>query len=328
MVGGDHLALEANPDYFRGRPAIDRVVLKFVPDPSVALAALEAGEVQYVHPLPAFNQVPRLQQIPGVKVDLVTSPTVWWLRFNERPQTLAEPLRGPNKINVRHAIDMAINKDDINQKVFLGMNKPAQGVWSSLSWAFNNDALQPAFDPSAAEKLLDSIGYPRASDGTRFQLQLMLIQGWEGGSADAMAEVIRQHLKTVGIDVKLDSIDAATSFSKRQTGNFDMFLASTTLGPDPDQTRVWLKSDGFANWYGSNNPEVDRLYTEGASTTNKDERTRIYLQLQKVLIDELTMISLVEAQSAYAYRDDFTNWFFQEGSLSNNPDFSKLTPRK
>jgi peptide/nickel transport system substrate-binding protein len=329
MVAGDHLTLQANPDYFRGKPAVDKVVLKFVPDPSVAVASLESGEAQFVNPSPAFNQVPQLKQVSGVHVDLVPSADVWWLRFNERPETIAEPLRGPHKMDVRRAVDMAIDKDEINQKVFLGLDKPAQGVWSSISWAFNTSpsALQPQHDPAAAEKLLDDAGYPRGADGTRFQLQLMLIQGWAGGSADAMAQVIQQQLRAIGIDVKLDSIDAATSFSKRQTGNFDMFLADTNLGPDPDQTRSWLKGDGFANWYGSKDPTVDSLYDQGVSTTDKSARTQTYYELQKALAQNLTMVSLIESQSAYAYRDDFANWFFQQDSLSTFPDFSKLTPQ-
>ncbi len=324
-VNGDHITLEANPDYFKGRPLLDKIVFRIVPQVPTALASLEAGEVGYMSPAPALSEVPRLQKTAGIKVELVNGATVMWMRFNERPEATNEPFRGPNRIKVRQAIAAALDKNDINQKVYLGLNKPADGIWSSVSWAYNPNSKAPAYNPTQAERMLDEAGYPRQANGTRFQMNLMVIQNWEGGAASVMCTVIKEHLKKIGIDVIVEELDTATSFSRRQTGKFDTFLASTAYGPDPGNSETWLKSTGSANFYGSKNDDVDRLFTQAAQISDKEQRKALYFQLQDALIKDGTNLTLIEEKTVYAYHDEWSGWGFQDGpTKSMELDFTKV----
>jgi peptide/nickel transport system substrate-binding protein len=323
-VAGDHLTLDANPDYFRGRPPLDRIVFKMVPDVAVALASLESGEAGYMYPRPSFNEISQLQSTPGIKVNLYPGNYTWWLRFNERPEALAESLRGQNAKVVRQALGMALDKNDINQKVFLGLAKPAEGVWPQVSWAFDTNSSQPSYSPERAEQLLDQAGYKRGADGTRFTVHLMIIAGWEGGAAQAIAAIMKEDWKKIGVDTNIDEFDAATSFSKRQAGQFDTFMSSSGYGPDPDQTANWLKSDGFANWYGSHSQLVDQLFEQGAMLQDREQRKPIYFKLQQALVDEATNVSLIYAPTPYTYRDEFTGFFFLPDTISNDMDLSRV----
>jgi peptide/nickel transport system substrate-binding protein len=324
FVQGDHLTLDVNKEYFRGRPHLDRVVLKIVPTTAVGIASLQSGESQYISPSPSFDQLQQLQQQPGVAVENFLSAYTWWIEFNEKPEALAEPLRSPNRIQVRQAIAMAIDKDDINKKILLGFGKPALYPIASSSWALNPDAKVPAYNPAAAEQSLDQLGYKKDANGIRFPMEIMIISGWGGGSAESMVNVLKQQLLKIGIDVKLKTVDVATSFSDRQAGKWDTFLASTNQGPDPEQLLAQTASTGFANWRGYKNPQIDDLFTRGATITGRDARKQFYADLLKLMANDISQLNIVESPTPYVYRSDFQGWFFQKDTLSNNMNVSKV----
>jgi peptide/nickel transport system substrate-binding protein len=324
FVAGDHLTVDANKDYFHGRPHLDRVVLKIVPTTAVGTASLEAAESQYISPSPSFDQIVHLQQQPGIAVDNFFSALTWWIEFNEKPEALTEPLRSPNRIQVRHAIAMSIDKDEINQKILLGFGKPALYPIASSSWALNPDATLPKYDPAGAEQILDQLGYVKDSSGVRFPMEIMIIAGWGGGAAQNMVDVLKEQLRKIGIDVSLKTVDVATSFSDRQAGKWDTFLASTNQGPDPEQLLAQTASTGFANWRGYKNPQVDDLFTRGATITGRDARKQFYADLLKLMANDISQLNIVESPTPYVYRSDFQGWFFQKDTLSYNMNLSKV----
>jgi peptide/nickel transport system substrate-binding protein len=322
-ISGDHITLVANENYWRGRPCLDRIVYKFVPDIQVALASVKSGQAQYMYPDPPFNAVADLKQTKGVSVNPFFGAYTWWIEFNEKPQALAAPLRGPNKVQVRQAIAMAINKQDINTKILLGFGRPAMGAVASSSPWYDPQAQEPAYDPAKAEQVLDQLGYTKGSNGVRFPLQIMIITGWEGGAAEDMTNVLKDQLGKIGIPVTIRSVDAATSFSARVEGHWDAFLASTNQGPNPAQLFAQEASTGFANWRGYVNPQLDQLFQQGAMTVDPAARKEVYNQLQTVIVHDLSQLNIVEAPVPYTHSSDFQGLFFQTSTLSHQDDFTK-----
>jgi len=324
FVAGDHLTLEANKDYYGGRPYLDKVVLKIVPTTAVGVAAIQSGEAGYISPAPSYDQISQLQKTDGIAVEQIYTAYTWWIEFNEKPEGLTEPLRGPNKVKVRQAIAMAIDKDDINRKILLGFGKPALYPIASSSWALNPDAQLPKYDSAAAEKSLDSMGYTKNANGIRFPMEIMIISGWQGGAAEAMVNVLKEQLKKVGIDVRLKTVDVATSFSDRQAGKWDSFLASTNQGPDPEQLLAQTASFGFANWRGYKNTKIDDYFTKGATITGRDQRKAFYADMFKEMANDISQLNLVESPTPYVYRNNYQGFFFQKDTLSNNMNLSKV----
>jgi peptide/nickel transport system substrate-binding protein len=322
---GDHLSFTANPDYFRGRPYLDNVAFNIIPNIASALAAMESGEAQFMYPRPPFNEVKRFQDsVQGVKTDLYFSGYMWWIEFNERDSSLAAALHSPDKIKVRQALAMAIDRNDINQKILLGFGKPAAGSIVSTSPLFNPSATQPDYQPDTAEKTLDEVGFKRDANGIRFPLEVMIISGWEGGAAEAMANVIKSHLQKIGVDVKLKQVDLATTFSLREQGAWDTFLGSNSRGPGFETLMSDIPSTGFANWRGFKDPVVDSLFEQGEATLDKSAQKQIYDKLQTQLVTDLTQLNLVESPYPWMYRDEFQGFFWQKDTISNLMDLSKV----
>jgi peptide/nickel transport system substrate-binding protein len=322
---GDHLTFTANPDYYRGRPYLDNVVFKIVPNIASALAAMESGEAQFMYPRPPFNEVKRFQDtVPGVKTDLYFSGYMWWMEFNERDTSLAPALHSPNKIQVRQALAMAIDRSDINQKILLGYGKPADGAIVSTSPWFNPNATQPKFDPDAAERSLDELGFKRDANGIRFPLELMIISGWEGGAGEAMANVVKSHLAKIGVDVHIKQVELATTFSLREAGAWDTFLGSNSRGPGFETLASDIPSSGFSNWRGFKDPVVDGLFEQGEATLDPAQQKDIYNKLQTQLTTDLTQLNLAQSPLPWMYRDEYQGFFFQDGTISNLMDLSKV----
>jgi peptide/nickel transport system substrate-binding protein len=324
FVSGDHLTVEANKDYYLGRPYLDRIVLKIVPTTAVGIAAIQSGEAHYISPSPSFDQIKQLESQSGIAVEKFFGALNWWIEFNEKPEALAEPLRSTNRIKVRQAIAMGIDREDINRKILLGFGRTSLYPISSNSWALNPDAKLPQNDAAAAERMLDELGYRKDANGVRFPMEIMIISGWGGGAAEAMVTVLKEQLRKIGIDIRLKQVDVATSFSDRQAGKWDSFLASTNQGPDPEQLLSQTASFGFANWRGYKNPRIDELFTKGATITGREARKQHYAEMLKLMANDISQLNIVESPSPYVYRTDFQGWFFQKDNLTHNFNFQKL----
>jgi peptide/nickel transport system substrate-binding protein len=167
-VAGSHVILEKNPTYWRkGRPYLDRVVFKIMPDETARVIALERGELdlQGYYGFP-FSELERLRKLPELKTTF--DPTAF------APLMMAPiNLRGPilSKPEVRQALAHAINRGEILERALFGVGKVAVSpVPSSLAWAHNAKVRQYGFDPAEANRLLDRAGLARGADGTRLKL--------------------------------------------------------------------------------------------------------------------------------------------------------------
>jgi peptide/nickel transport system substrate-binding protein len=201
-VKGDHVTLEANPDYFKGRPCIDRVVFKIVPDATAALQSFIAGEGDWLTNPPPPSEIPRINSTPGLIVNMRPVPSRWYIAFN-----LLNPML--SNLNMRLAIAHAINTSEIVEKALNGYGYPARGMYTPvISWAFNPNASLPTYDPMKAEKILNQLGFRKGSDGyyyypngTRLSLRFTVFQG---AQTEAIAVVIKEQLRRVGIDIKIE----------------------------------------------------------------------------------------------------------------------------
>jgi len=164
---GREVVLIRNDRYFRkDRPYVDRIVTRFIPEPSARVRALEAGEIDYL----AYFDLP-----PTMVSDLQKNPEITVVsKGHEAWASLVELMLNLDKVPynnvlVRRAITHAIDRQFIVDKAKYGLGKVATGpVSSDLTWAYTPDTRQYPFDIEEANKLLDEAGLPKGADGTRF----------------------------------------------------------------------------------------------------------------------------------------------------------------
>lgn len=306
---GSHLSLERNPSYFKkGKPYLDRIVVKIVPDASSRMIAFEAGEIDYLYyvNLPA-SEVSRFKNRPGF---VVTSkghevgPSIMLMAFNLRKPPF-------HHLKVREAIAYAIDKEYIEAKADYGLGKVAIGpIASATRWAFNPNVPRYDFNPQKAEQLLDEAGYPRGPDGVRFKTSIIADRG------DLLyaktAEIIREYLGKVGIVAELKLLDRPSMIDASYIRwDFDLQVHGLGTGPDPaiavarTYVSTNIKSIPFSNNSGYSNKEVDELFALAERAPSVKKRAEYYYKVQEILVRDLPYLWLSEYGLNSAFRDEF-----------------------
>jgi peptide/nickel transport system substrate-binding protein len=296
---GDHITLERNPEYWdKGKPYLDRLIFRVIPDAGARAAALEKGEVQYgpFSPVP-LKDVERLAKLPQLKVE--TRGYDWlspWLFLDiniDRPAL--------KDVRVRQALAHAIDRNVLTKVVWYGFGKPAiSPVVSTLKAFHDADVPQYRYDPKRAEALLDEAGLKPGADGVRLKLDIDFLP--YGDDYKRSAEYIKQALKRVGIDVNVRTQDTPT-YTKRVYGDRDYDLSVVWFAgfadPAVGVTRAYWpeligKNIPWTNASGYRDPEVKSLIEKAQSSGNAAERVALYKSLQKKVQADLPSLPLVE----------------------------------
>jgi peptide/nickel transport system substrate-binding protein len=306
---GDYIRVVRNPDYFiAGKPYLDEIVFKVASDAGARMLAFEKGEIDYLsfYLFPS-SEVERVKKIPGLK-----TTTKGHEIFGDILDLFFNLDRAPlNNLKVRQAVAYAIDKKDILDKADYGLGKIATGpIPSSLPWAYTPDVAKYNHDPAMANKLLDEAGLPKNDKGIRFKTTLV----WDRTVPlfTKTAEILREQLKAVGIDLELKPFDRATMldlvFTKR---DFDLWVHGLSTGGDPaiGIQRLYLSNNirpaPFTNASGYRNPAVDELFSKAASNPDQKARAQLYYTVQKTLTQDLPIIWLLEFSENSAWRDEF-----------------------
>jgi peptide/nickel transport system substrate-binding protein len=297
---GQQVTMERNPDYFKpGLPRFDKLIFSIIPETATVMAAFERGEVDYVS-VPGA-EVERVSKLPGITVG--RSPAGAGGSFCIQtviPNLERKPL---DKLEVRQALNLAIDRERMVKQVLFGQGRAARGPLATTLWAFDPSLPAFAYDPANANQLLDAAGLPKGADGTRFKLTAVF-----PNTVAKMAEVLKENLAQVGVNLDLRIVDFneanQTVFVKR---DFDLGYASYCNGPDPeigvrrafDSTNI--KPVLFSNGAAYRNPKADELFSRGVAEVDREKRKAIYAELQKLLVGDLPYFWLYESEGAYAH---------------------------
>lgn len=328
---GEKLVLEANPDYYDGKPYIRRVVYRIIPDTSTQFLELQSGGLDFMGLTPI--QYSTQSDTPAFKRNF---NKYRYLAFGY--SYLGYNLRKPlfQDVRVRRAIAHAIDKQEIIDGVLLGLGKAATGPYKPDTWVYNPGVRMYAHDPAAAKALLEEAGWRDVDgDGVREKggqkLAFTIVTNQGNDLRAKSAEIIQRRLKEVGIDVQIRVVEWAT-FLKEFIfpGNFDATILGWTGGPEPDQYNIWHSSKTGPrelNFIHYKNAEVDDLLERGRCTFDQAERKKIYDRFQEILAEEqpYTFLYVGEALPAVARRFrgieptpagityNFNKWYVPEG---------------
>lgn len=305
-VRGSHVEFARNPDYWDdGKPYLDRVVIRFMPDPNARIQALEAGEVDAVFGYFPFSEYARLAADPRFATTTAGSERSasisTHLVFNLREEPFSN-------LEVRQAIAHALDKALIVQLSTFGINKQAMAhIPMGLDWS-NPDTRQYEYDVALAEEMLDAAGYPWDANGVRFTANLK----WNTTDAEhtKAAEIIAQLLEAVGIQVELVPLESATWEDQVFiNSDFDMTLRGIGTGPDPGISALWrsyhsanIKPERLHNNMAYANDRVDELFDLAATEVDLEKRNDYFKEIQAILMEELPSIPITERSDPKVWR--------------------------
>lgn len=289
-ISAQKIVLEANPEYFEGRPYIDRYIYRIIPDSSTMYMELKAGAIDLMSltPVQYSRQTTNRQFTSRFNKYRYPSSGYLYMGYN-----LRHPLFGDKRI--RQAMTAAINKEELVQGVLFGMGQKAHGPIVPGRWAYNPNVRDIPHDPQLAVRLLAEAGWKEKNsdgilvkDGKPFAFTILTNQGNQQRLMSA--QIIQQRLKQVGVDVKIRIVEWATFLKEFiDKGKFEVVMLGWGTGQDPDMYDVWHSSKtnpSELNFVGFKNAEVDRLLVEGRGTFDIEKRKRAYFRIQEILADE------------------------------------------
>jgi peptide/nickel transport system substrate-binding protein len=291
-VPGSHILLVKNPNYWKpGRPYLDRIIYKIVPDANALLNQLETGDIDTRVRL-VNEQIDVVKKLANVTLVATPSVTPWLLWMNHTVAPFSDK-------RVRQALALGFDKDRLVKTILGGHVTAAWGLLPPMSWAYNPNVTRPAFDPARAKGLLEEAGWKAASDGVRVRDGKRL--GFEianiGGEQERVQVLsfIQQQWKQIGVDARIRTVDVGQMWGRMlPQRQFEMAYSYTGRLPDPDMSTHYLSPElkPSTNFPGYSNPEVDRLLLAASATVDRDKRRAAYRRVQEIVADDTVHLFL------------------------------------
>ncbi|MEJ2208286.1 MAG: ABC transporter substrate-binding protein [Anaerolineae bacterium] len=335
-VEGEYLMLEANEDYWRGAPHLDRVVWQEYATEDDAVQALLAGEVDVLaaDTLPATS-IHTLEEADNVEVAIMDSTAIDELIINSykkgtQPASLNDP-------QVRLAIAHAIDKQQIVDAAYLGYAAPATVVIPpSMGDWHNSDVQDIPFDPDQGNLILDHAGYlDKDGDGIREDkngnpLEYRLY-GTDDTTPVRILEIISDGLAQIGISAPPTSMDEGRLVGLYPDFDFDLIYWGWDLDPDPDFAMLIFtcgqREEGGWNDSGYCDDEFEAMYQQQAITLDHEARRDLIWNMERKLFDERPYIVLSYLKAVQAYRSDrFTGFGTDAGDILWKASFLPARP--
>lgn len=288
---GDKIVLAANENYWGGRPKLDRVIFRSIPDNAVRLIELQRGGLHAME----FPNPDDLQQIQDDEtLELLSQPgtNIGYLAMNmDKP-----PL---DNLKVRLAINHAINKSEIIKHLYQGLGIPAKNPIPPTMWSYDDTIEDFDYNPKLAKRLLAEAGYPNGFETTLWALPVPRPYIPDGRE---LAEVLQSELRNIGIETKIVTYDWGTYLEKTKNGEHDMAMLgwSADLG-DPDNFFYFLLSKSSAEKPAGNiafyrSDAMQNVLEQARSISDKDKRISLYKQAQQIFHKDVPWVPLAHAK--------------------------------
>lgn len=292
---GDRLLFDANPSFFKGRPALRGIDVEFVPNEDSAVNLLRTHAIDYVYQ-PSIQTYLTLRTLPDARIEWVNVNGFEGVEFNTTHPAVSDP-------RVREAIAAAIDKVALTQQLTHGQTTTATEDLPNWLWAFDPAVRSVRYDPAAAKRLLAQAGWTAGSNGVLEKrgrpLELLLVTDIPTATHRSESVLIQAALRQIGIaaSVKyypLDILYAPEGMGGIQHGGkFDMLVYSWYAGIDPDNSSQ-LTSNNFPP-HGYNDPRYSSAAMDAAQAialSHYDRATRkaAYSTIEHLLAADNPMI--------------------------------------
>ena len=315
------IELVANPDYFEGRPYIDKYIYRIIPDPTTMFLELQTQGIDYMGltSLQHSRQTNNKFFEKNYKKFRYQGFNFTYLGLNLKDDKFSNIL-------VRKAINYAIDKQEIIGGVLLGLGSECTGPFAPRSWAYNENVQAYPYDPEKAKSLLAEAGWRLNQegilnkDGKLFEFTIITNQGNE--ERKRAAEIIQKRLNAIGIKVKIKIIEWSAFINEFiNKRKFEAILLGWGLSLDPDLYDIWHSSkikEGEFNFISYENTEVDHLIEQGRRIFDQTQRKIIYNRIHEIIYDEQPYIFLYTPDSLPILSSRFQGIEVAPSGISHN----------
>jgi peptide/nickel transport system substrate-binding protein len=317
----DRVTLERNPAYNwgpsffanHGPPKVARYVQRFIPNNATRVAALDAGEIQFSEFTPALD-MKRFAEGTKFKTMVGVAPGVpLSLMLNVSHGPLQDPA-------VRQAFMYAVDRPKVAQNLFFGLAKAAYGPLAPTTpdyWKGVEDYYR--FDRAKAAKLLDDAGWKMGSDGIREKDGQKLSVYYPALLEPDTGVAIQADLKRVGIDMRVETVTKSRQDELILTNKYDVggirwvYNDASVLSIPFTSGNIPAPGKFKFNWMHYADPALDKVIGDAGMATTADERTKLYMQAQKMIMDAAIIFPVHDQIQSIAYTSKLKGVHFARG---------------
>jgi len=343
---GQRIELAANPDSYRGRPKIDRVIWSFAPAPQTLVDQLFAGELDFLDVLPP-DDVPAAAGKADLRILHRGNFDNNFMRFNLHDGPAGRPHRLFGDRRLRRALTMALDQQAMVRSVFDTLGRVGLGPFVRAQWSSDTTLHEIGFDRASAARMLDSLGWRTGAGGMRSRngqdLAFTLLVP-ESKNRRKFAVLIQEQLRQVGVRVDVDQQDNNAAGARRAAHQFDAIMDGLTLNPTPSGLRqTWTSSaavHGGLNFGRYENPEFDAQVDSALGARDIASARAHYRAAYALIIDDAPAVWLYEppqvsaanrrlvtgALRANAYWLGIPSWSIAPGARAPRDDLPRKSP--
>jgi len=311
FVKGDRIVLTDNPDYWGGKPTWDTVTFKPIPSAGPRVAALEAGDVDFIES-PSPQDLPKLRKNKDINVVSGLSNRVIYVALDSFRDEVpgiegvkGNPLKNPD---VRKALSLAIDRVAIEKRLMNGQSEPAGQLISPGLFGYTDTLKPDVYNAKEAKALLAKAGYPKGFSITLGTPNDRYIND------EKIAQAIAQYWTRIGVKTSVDATTKSVFFSRRNKFEFAAYLAGWGSGTgeasSPLKSLVACRNPdiGFGSTNRSRycNPKMDELLKQALATIDDAKREKLLQEASAEVAKDTGILPIHFEKTPWAMRKGLT----------------------
>jgi glutathione transport system substrate-binding protein len=314
-LGAKTVTLRRNPAWWGTQPKLHRIIFRVVERAALA-DALANNEIDFYRIGSSVDLFHRAQSIPGVSVRQSPGRRYTHLTFNGAPGAVLSDVR------LRQAIAKGIDRQAVAKRL-IGQIAPNIGAAGNHIYAYgskdyrdNSDVLP--FDPAAANRELDALGWvrpgpgaPRAKNGTPLRIRLVI--DTPNPISEQISRTVLDQLAQIGVTLVIDPVPSNQMATAYKQGNFDLAGFAWENTPTPFSSSRGIYAEPHGNDVQQNygriyNPDIAALFDQGIRELDDAKRAEIGNQADRLIWQEVHHLPLYPDSGAFAVRSTLANF--------------------
>lgn len=286
-VTGQKIVLRRNPDYWKKKPFLNKIVFKFVNDPTISLQMLKRGDLDFTGLLPiqwAKERKSKKFTKKFTKLEFYI-PTYSYIGWNSKKSFF-------NDRRVRTAMTHLLNRKQILEEIYYKYGLITTGPFYVFSDACDSSIKPLKFDINKAKKILDETGWQDTNNngiidknGIEFQFEFLISSGAK--TSEQIATIYKENLKKVGIKLVIRKLEWATFLGKIHNKEFDAVILGWSLPWESDPYQLWhssqAKEKNSSNYVNFINKEADEIIEKARVEFDENKRNKLYRRFHQII---------------------------------------------
>ena len=301
---GQEVVLEANPDFALGRPHLNRITFRIVPDATNLATQIQNGDVDLWPRFTPPSYFPQFSSDPDLVVHSYPGRSYTYLAWNTQ-----DPLFQDKR--VRQALTLATNRQEIVDALVYGQGQVGTQPLISTIWAHDPTIEPYPFDPDSARALLEAAGWTdadgdgvREKDGQRLAFEMKT--NTDNRLRVDIVTVLQQQLAAVGAEVTPDPLEFNQFIEEILDKNFQSAVAGWSVGIKAELTPTFGEGELF-NFVSADNPDLHGLIVEAELNRDMNAAKAIWSRAQRIIVDEAYYSFLFQLNDLHAIDSRFQN---------------------